>query len=288
MSVVLTEERKQLLYKGQRILVPVANPKTEPALFSISEAILSNKGGELVVLNVTEVQDQMDFRSATDKVEDSLQILEQGIQLPKQENVKIRPVVRVSRSLAKGIVHGAEEEGCNLIVMGYAGDESPNSVRIMEEVLTLARTDTILFKQKGEFFPKRIAVSLGSSINLNLMVRVAGAIADRFGGDITFLNILPVNYTKEQKTHSSKIVMEAIRQHAAKALYHIDVLSSDEPIKLLEERSTEFDLLMVGATKVGLMESVIVGTFSSQIVMHSACSVAVVRVAPPVKKILKV
>ena len=100
----------------------------------------------------------------------------------------------------------------------------------------------------------RIGVSLGGSGNLNLIVRLAGALADRYGGHITFMNILPQNYTVEQKAHSSKILVEAIRHHVAKALYRIEVASSDKPLDFLVERSAEFDLLVVGATKVKFLE----------------------------------
>jgi APA family basic amino acid/polyamine antiporter len=153
-------------------------------------------------------------------------------------------------------------------------------------VLSHARTDTILFKLRGEFSPRRIAVSLGSSLNLNLIVRLAGAVADRFGGEITFLNILPADYTAEQKAHSSRILAEAIQKHVAKALYRIELASSDEPLEFLVKRSVDFDLLIVGTAKVGLLERVAVGPFSSQIVRRSECSVAVVKVARPVKKLL--
>jgi len=54
------------------------------------------------------------------------------------------------------------------------------------------------------------------------------------------------------------------------------------------KRSAEFDLLIVGTTKVGLLERVAVGSFSSQIVGRSECSVAVVKVAGQVKKLLSV
>jgi APA family basic amino acid/polyamine antiporter len=288
MSVVLSEERKPTLLSGSRILVPVSNPQTQAVLFTISEALLGDQGGELVVLNVVQATEQMDFYSSLSDAEDSVQLLDRTTKLPRLENVKIRPVVRVSRSLPKGIVHAAEEEGCSLIVMGYAGGDSPESIQLMEEVIHNARTDIILFKLKRKFSPKYIGVSLGSSSNLNLIVKLAGVLADRYEGDITFLNILPTNYTAAQKAHSGKILVEAIKHHVAKALYRIEVASSDEPLEFLVERSTEFDLLIVGTTKVGLLERAVVGPFSSQIVMRSACSVAVVRVAPTVEKFLKV
>jgi nucleotide-binding universal stress UspA family protein len=135
---------------------------------------------------------------------------------------------------------------------------------------------------------ERIAVSLGSSKNFNLIVKLAGVLADRFAGDITFLNILPTNYTAAQRAHSGKIFVEAIKYHVAKALYRIEVASSDEPLDFLVERSSEFDLVLVGTTKFGLLKRAVVGPFSSQIVLRSECSVAVVRVAPTVKKFLKV
>jgi len=72
----------------------------------------------------------------------------------------------------------------------------------------------------------------------------------------------------------------------AKALYRIEVMSSNEPIELLVECSSQFDLLIVGTTKVGLLARAVVGSFSSQIAMRSECSVAVVRVAPTAKKFL--
>jgi APA family basic amino acid/polyamine antiporter len=288
MSLVLSEQEKFSLRHGQRILVPMANPQTQPALFGISEALLAEQGGEVVVLTVVETTKQMDFYSALTHAEDSLQILESTTGLPTLERVKLKPVVRVSRNLPQGIVHAAEEEGCNLIVMGYAGEESLRSIQLMGEVLNHARTDTILIKIKGEFAPRRIGVSLGSSLNLNLIVRLAGAVADGYGGKITFLNILPANYTTEQKAHSGNVLMEAIQKHGAKALYQIELASSDEPLDFLVSRSTEFDLLIVGTAKVGLLERAAVGPFSSQIVTRSKCSTAVVKVARPMKRLLDV
>ena len=111
--------------------------------------------------------------------------------------------------------------------------------------------------------------------------------ADRFQGQIHFLNILPTNYTVEQKTHSSRILGEAIKQHMAKALYKIELTSSDTPLDFLVERSSDFDLLIVGATKVGFLEKAVIGPFSSQIALRCRCSVAVVRSVQTVEKLGK-
>ena len=90
--------------------------------------------------------------------------------------------------------------------------------------------------------PERIAVSVVGTENLDLMVRIAGATASHFGGTITFLNILPLEYTAAQKTHTDKIFGEAIKRHTGKALYKTEVLASDDPLGLLVEHSKDFDL----------------------------------------------
>jgi nucleotide-binding universal stress UspA family protein len=286
LSLILSDERKALLFSGPRILVPMANPETQQALMIISESLISDRGGEIVALTVEQVPDQIDFHSAMSEVTSPLEILERTTESSVSSRVKVRPVLRLSRSLSKGIIHAAEAEDCGLIVMGYAGEESPESVQLMHDVLDHARTNTILFKQKGKFAPKRIAASLGGSKNLNLIVRLAGGIADRFEGDLTFLNVLPVNYTAEQKAHSDRILGDAIRQHIGRALYRIEMASSDDPLEFLIRQSSDFDLLIVGTTKVGFLERAAVGPFSSQIVTRSECSVAVVKVVPTVKRFL--
>jgi basic amino acid/polyamine antiporter, APA family len=284
MSVVLTEQPKSKLLSGIRILVPIANPQTQPSLFALSGALLAGSNGELVVLNVVETTHQIDFHHALSDAQESVKLLDRGSKLPELDQLKIRPVIRVSRSLSKGIVHAAEEEGCNLIVMGFAGEESPQTANLMDDVISQARTDIVLLKVRGEFSPKRIAVSLGGNSNINLIVKLAGSLADRFGGQITFLNILPTNYTAEQKAYSSRLLAEAIKHHVARALYKIELTSSDAPLDFLVERSSDFDLLIVGATKVGLLERAVIGPFSSQIALRSRCSVAVVRVAQATEK----
>ncbi len=285
-SIVLTDQKKPMLKKGYRILIPLANPQTQKALFSISEALLEGRSGELIPLTVLEAYDQIDLSGALDEIDTPLKILDQSTRSATRPQTKIRPILRVSRHLSRGIVDAAEDEGCSLIVMGYAGEESSRSSQITEEVINLARTDTILLKLKDTFSPKRIGVALGSSLNLPLMVRLAGAVADRFNGEITFLNILPNQYTSEQKAHADRVLIEAIRKQGSKALYHTQVASADDPLAFLVQKSDDFDFLIVGTAKVGLLQRAIVGTFSSQLVGESKCSVAVVRVIPPMKRLV--
>lgn len=289
-NIVLSEEKAPSLSKGRRVLIPMANPQTQQAMFTISNALLHKDGGEIVVLSVVNVPAQMEVHSAFKDADYSLDILKRTTKMAENSRIPVRPVIRAARDLPKGIVHAAEEEQCSLIIMGYAGDNAMKSANLMAKVLHRAHTDIIFFKLKNldkGFKPKRIAVSLGGRVNLNLMVELAGALADYFKGKITFLNILPSSYTREQKAYTDKTFMDAIGEHQAKALYSMEALTSDNPLETLLERSRDFDLMIVGTAKVGVLESAIVGEFSTQIAERSECSIAIVRVVSTAKKIIQ-
>ena len=173
--------------------------------------------------------------------------------------------------------------------MGYSGHDTIETASLMEKVLHHTSTDIIFFKLKkldDHFSPNKIAVSLGGRSNLELAIRLADALADQFGSDMTFLNILPENYTPQQREYTDRTFIEAIQRHRSKALYNIKVLASDNPVETLVETSRNFDLLIVGTTKSGLLQRATVGAFSTQIAERSHCSVAVVRVVPRAQKII--
>lgn len=274
-----------------RILMPMANPNTQQAIFSVCNALLQKKGGEIIALHIANTPEQMDFRTALANSDESLALLERIAEWKADPGVAVRPVIRASHNLGLGIVHAAEEERCNLTVMGYPDIKSSAVAdNLMEAVLNQSQTDFIFMKMKGAVQPLqlgRIAVSLGGRLNLELMVRLAGAVAESFGGHITFLNILPEDYTPAQQTASAKVLSEAIQQHSFRSLYNVQVLASDHPIDTLVEESKQFDLLIVGSTKVGFLQRMVVGNFATQITERANCHVAIVRVLPLGRKLAK-
>jgi len=137
------------LRSGERILMPVANPETQQSIFELCNALLSEKGGEVVALHIVNTPEQVDFRTALANSERSLELLERMEYWKTDERVKIRPVVRASHKLGLGIVHAAEEERCDLIVMGYTGKRSSTaSANLMELVLNRSSVNCILLKLK--------------------------------------------------------------------------------------------------------------------------------------------
>jgi len=161
MSLILSEDPPPVLNFSRRILVPVANPRIQDTLFTLAQGFIPENGGtQVVALSVVVASSQVDFHTALSSSEASVELLRRTAFTAEKHAIPVRPVVRVSHSISKGIVHAAVEEGCGLIVMGYPRDQNPQSVTFVRSVLNRARADVVLLKTHGDFAPKKIAVSL--------------------------------------------------------------------------------------------------------------------------------
>jgi amino acid transporter len=290
-SVSLNDDSSApLLRRGERILVPMANPRTQESLLSISEALLPAGGGEIVVLNVVlagEGQSPRDALRRPSGLYEAVDVMERADEIAERRGVTLRPVVRGARSLPEGIRDAAVEEKCQLIVMGWAtqGDARPSA--LLEEVVQKVRTDLILLQLTQDRPPQKIGVSLGGGgINLGLMVRVGSTLAEQYGGEVTYVNVMPEYYEHEHLRHARQVQIEAITRHTSLVPYRTELLRSNNPLGAIVERTKDLDLLVVGSARGGAVASSAVGSFSELVAQQAHCSVVIVRSASPFERMI--
>lgn len=107
------EERSPLF---SRILVPVANPKTQEHLVTLGGLLVSQHEGRLLVLNVArEVRGKVIHKNL------QKEILEKVPDILGDPEVDMQLIPRVDQSYARGILHTAVERDATLILMGWRG-----------------------------------------------------------------------------------------------------------------------------------------------------------------------
>jgi len=290
-SVSLTDNRSvPLLRRGERILVPMANPRTQESLLSISEALLPAGGGEIVVLNVVLAGEGQSPREALRRpsgLHEAVGLIERAGAIAERKGVVLRSVVRGARSLPEGIRDAALEEKCQLVLMGWSTQQDARPSALLEEVVRKVRTDLILLQLTDDRPPRRIGVSLGGGgINLGLMVRVGSTVAEQYGGEVTYLNVMPEYYQHEHLRHARQVQIEAIGRHTSLVPYRTELLRSDNPLGAIVERTRDLDLLVVGSARGGALSNSAVGSFSELVAQQAHCSVVIVRSASPLGRIL--
>lgn len=100
-----------------RILVPVANPKTQEHLIRLASILARSSDGILYPLHVAQ-----EVQGRVQGLEHQKKLLEADIL--NDPETDIRPIRRVDSSPAKGIVRAAIEQEISLIVMGWRGKAS--------------------------------------------------------------------------------------------------------------------------------------------------------------------
>ncbi|MFW6068306.1 MAG: cation:proton antiporter, partial [Chloroflexota bacterium] len=110
-----TGDEPESLTSFERILVPVANPKTQEHLLALASIFARTAEGTLFPLRVTE-----DSSNRPVNVVEERQFLESE-QLENDEDITIEPIHRIDNSISQGILRAARENAVTLIVMGWRG-----------------------------------------------------------------------------------------------------------------------------------------------------------------------
>ncbi len=289
LSVALTDkDLPPMMSRGERILVPLSNPETREALFTIALAMLPSDEGELIPLTIVLARAEVSLADALrehSEREDAVVGLEAVQQLAERQGSTVRPMIRAARALGPAIHHVAQDERCRLVIMGYNADDTGN--RILEDIMSALNADLVLYAWRHDRPCLRIGVSLGGTINLPLMVRVAGALCEHFKGAVTYLSIVPEDLSDKSLAMARDTQIEALQRHTRLVPYTARLGRSDNPLGALVEASEDFDLLIVGAARNRLSEDATIGPFSSELARRARCNVVIVRAMPAAERFLR-
>lgn len=284
------DEEKSFVFPSisEKILVPMANPRTLDSLLSLSKAIMPQNGGEIITLNVVPTNTGENLRDAlrnSENIERAVQVVRQVDSThPEGCEITIRKIVRVAHSLSTGIVDAAKDERSTLIVMGWATDEQQKPSALLRKVAAQSHTDFIFLKLNENAPINRIGVALSGMNNLPLMVKVAGALAEQHKSEVRYFNVLPEKFSNKDLRHARILQMATIKNHTQLVPYSTELLPAGDPLPKIVEQSKNLDLLIVGSAPYNNSHDDVVGSFSSNVADSAHCSVILVRRSPPLKK----
>lgn len=288
-NIVLEEKSHFSFFSRNKILVPLANPKTQDILLRFSNALMAKKGGEIVVLAVKNVPEDVDFYTALSEDHHTLDVIKRGIEYAKSFNVKVKPIIRASRNVATGIINVSKGEKCDLIVMGFPSPpkNEEDLPEITSQVLRNAFTDTLLIKYvepSNEFKFKNIAIYLQDKNNLRLMITAAVSLAEKNNARLTLFQLLPENYNKRQKSKVDRLMISAMEELKTTALYNTTIITTNDIQKEIISFSGNFDLLIIGKEQEKITSKNIEQSNSFLIARQVKCSVIMVKSISPLKR----
>ncbi len=284
---LLASRARSLEKARDRILVPVANPRTAESLVHLA-TILAQASEDtsvcvLTVVPVSPAVPQETQERLLARLEPQRQMLLNSIADEAQKrNVPLYTKLRAAPDVAEGVLDEVSGN-VKLVLMGWPGPLTGEALarNVVNEVLMTARANFAVLLDRGLKGVRRILVPVGGGVHSRLAIRLAYEIAAREGAHITALHCLCEECEFEELEDRMAFLREIIEDELGSVPSRFVTRlaqAKDVADGILEETARQpYDLVVIGASEEWSVRTRLFGTIDDWIAERIACSVLLVR-----------
>lgn len=279
-SYVIYQVRSPAIGKG-RLLVPLSNPQTAPILLNIAVAIARHYRYELECVNVILVPRSSVPSETTVRTTQGRRLLQQAERLGRAMDIPVHTQLRVGHDAAQAILETVKERHIDLLVMGWKGSASTTGRVFGDAVDTIIRQvacELVLVKLAAPIRFDRWLVPIAGGPNSDQALKLLPAlvslgqhpdvqICQVFDSDPDTTDITPLQ--KKVMIWNEKLECPV----SSRELWHESVSEAVIQLAWLEQR----EVIMLGASREGLLQQVIKGNIPEAIARNSNRTVILVR-----------
>jgi glucosyl-3-phosphoglycerate synthase len=270
----------------QRILIPLANPRTAADLVRIGAALLA-PGGSLVCLSIVEIPEGVPLSEGATRARQSRRLLQRVYEFATP-GAPINTVVRIGRRAAEGIVEVAAEEGADLVIFGWGGrngagpgggpDGGVVFSSTIDEVVREAPCDIAVVKQRGVGSVERILAPVRGGPHADLALRFADALGSAFDARVDVLHVIPEGVDDTVRSQSERALRAFVQQRATDVARPL-LLEGEAVAPVILREAETAQLVVMGANSVigPGPNTPLFGVLPEQIAQQARTSVIVVR-----------
>lgn len=295
-SYVVYQTRSPAVGKG-RLLVPLSNPQTAEALLQIAGAIALERNFELVCIQIVLVPRHSNPAATAVRTAKSRRLLRLAENLGRRLQVSVHTQVRVAHDVANSILESINDQHIDMLLMGWNA-EPPGGGRIfgnvVDTIIRQAACDVILVKIGASHTAGQVNPSfcfLPSAFK-KWLVPIAGGPNSEHALQLlpalVFLNDSPLIKLCQVFHHSRLLPDTTILERSAHFLsreLNASVMAvpvragsvSDAVINLAQTEKS--DVVVLGASREGLLEQAIKGNIPEAIARGVTSTVILVRSA---------
>ncbi len=285
------EEAKKVIQDTEvtrgTILVPFSNTFYDPLKARLAGHLATEKG-RLIRLNVVEIPDQTPIESAMDHIDiENVTIKESTKKDDEVIPVEKKYIQKISHSIPQSIVNVSRQEGCELIFLGGYKKKLPTArikQTITNFILHKAIKDTAVFsvnEESGERLKKnptpeikKIMVPFDDNRHTVLALKIAKQIAQGEKATITLFN---VSYKKDLNETEEKIKKVMADYTSDRVKIETVIVTGLSPGKEIIAASQGYDLMVMGASRMWVVNKFLFGTIPDRVMSGSSCPVIIVK-----------
>ncbi len=260
---VLVEERLKVDREDFSVLVPVANPENAPKLLRVAKSILETEPGELILLHVITVPDQLPVSVGRDFVDEARPLMDEVARIAEEMGMTPNMLLRVGHRPADAIIDTVNDHNANFVVMGWQGRSTdPRTVvgSNIDRIVKESNANVVVSRGDVELPAKRILVPIQHPRHGHLMAGLAAPMAGEENAYIELVHVVSEDLTPRERAERAAELREslteldieptgeAVTDGRSKRRFRIRIETGDV-VETLIERSKGFDLVMMGASR---------------------------------------
>jgi chloride channel protein, CIC family len=317
-SYVVYQTRAPQVGNG-RLLVPLSNPYTAPALLRLAATIARDRNYELECLQIMLVPRNSSPSETAVRTTKSRRLLQQAERIARHLNVPLHTQIRVAHDVSSAILETIRERHIDLILMGWQGEISTTGRifgDVVDTVIREAECEVILVKwsekllqkgQKGDGHPKSKTEEIpaphsnieSAELGLHTLMGLQRWLVPIRGSykQAAALRLLPafVAASSLPEIRLCQVYQPSVRKpdrhelnQAAKFLKRqvsCEVVATSVCAKSVSDalidlaQNDQCDAIVLGASREGLLKQVIQGNIPEAVARGCECTIILVRSA---------
>ncbi len=264
-----------------RLLVPLSNPETAPMLIQLAAAIARQRNYELECVQVIVIPRSQAPAETAVRTTKSRRLLKQAEQLAQSYQIPVHTQIRLAHDPAHAILETIKERHIDLVLMGWKGSTStPGRIfgNVVDSLIRQAACEVLLVKLQPNASFSRWLLPMAGGPNSQQALRLLPALLTLSeAADVKVCQVFPqppslAELAPLQQTVQSLATQLSCSIEACPTWGHS---VSEAIVRLAHHRAC--DVIMLGASREGLLQQAIKGNIPEAITSASACTVILVR-----------
>jgi CIC family chloride channel protein len=264
-----------------RLLVLLSNPKTAKMLMEMAVAIARDRDYEIEALHVIVVPRHKSLVEVPVKTSMGERLLRQATSLGLAWQVPVHTQIRVAHDLSAAVLQTIESHHINLALMGWKGGRAtPDWIfsRVVDTVLQQAACELILVKSNGQTQFDRWLVPMAGGPNAKRAIELLPALTTLSHKPL--VSLCQVFDPAEGKPDLTTLDRAAdfLYPYLNDAVTTVPLYAASIPEALLNYSQQEgSDVIVLGASRAGILQQVVNGNIPAAISQNSNLTVILVR-----------
>ncbi|WP_336346084.1 formate/nitrite transporter family protein [Halalkalicoccus ordinarius] len=263
-----------------RLLVPIANPRTESRLVDLACTLASQKESAVVhVVHIVQTPSHISHQYHAGQhhqiVDESDRLLENVREQISQYDVEYETSTVVSPRSFEEIFSIAKRNQTDLVVMEWGNNQLWNAARTdrpLNELTSQLSCDFLVFRNRG-YDTSRILLPIAGGPDSDLSGEIARTLQSTVGSEITLLHIVD---GAENRDAGEQFISNWAAEHELQDAT-ITVDDSGDVEAAIGREATNHTMLIIGSIERGLLSRLVTSTLYFDVIDEIDCSVLLVE-----------